>query len=487
MPGVGDVPLSLGVSLQQNQTLILTPQLQQALLVLQLPALALEAYTQQQLQENPALELAEENDEPADGAVGGPQPAEDDGPAELAAPDASDERDPAGSYDAAELAAWLGREGPVPTRPAAADRTNFLAPLAERGPSLQEHLLEQAALAGWDPVQQGRVRYLIGNLDPSGYLVCPAPLLARDLRITEAALEDLVGLLQSLEPAGVGARSVRECLLLQLRAGSREGSLAWSLVQDHLDDLAGGRWSRLARLTGAQARELEQARELIQGLDPRPGLAFSSQPEPLYVVPDAFIERVGGDMVVVLNDSALPRVIISPGFHQALAAEDESVRRYIEDRLQAGLWFLRALEQRRQTLYRVVEAVTRRQRRYLEEGPAALVPLTLREIGQELSLHESTVSRAVAGKYVQTPRGLKPLRYFFGSGVAGPGGEGISATGVKRLMEALIRGEDPRHPLSDDGLCRRLRDEGIAIARRTVAKYREELGIPSSARRRRLA
>ncbi|MGE5590813.1 MAG: RNA polymerase factor sigma-54 [Bacillota bacterium] len=471
------MPLSLGVSLQQHQTLILTPQLQQALLVLQLPALALEAYARQQVQENPALELGEEDDEEATlpDAAEAPREAE-------AGPAPDPDADEAGAYDPAEFAAWLG--GPV--RTTASGVPVLPPPLADHGPTLQDHLLQQVGLAGWDAADQARVRYLVGNLDPSGYLVGPAPLLARDLGVTQTDLESLVALLQSLDPAGVGARSVRECLLIQLRRSGQEGSLAWRLVQDHLEDLAEGRWSRLARLTGAGAQQLEQARAMIQGLDPRPGLAFFSQQEPLYVVPDAFIERVGDDLAVVLNDSALPRVVISPGFRQALTAADEPTRRYIEDRLQAGLWFLRALEQRRQTLYRVVEAVSRRQRRYLEEGPAGLVPLTLREVAQELLLHESTVSRAVAGKYVQTPRGLKPLRYFFGSGVAGPGGEGISATGVKRLIKALIHGEDPRHPLSDDGLCRRLRDEGIAIARRTVAKYREELGIPSSAKRRRL-
>ena len=476
MPEVRDVALTLGMNLQQTQTLIMTPQLKQALAVLQMPVPVLCAYLDQELQANPALEMVEEAvlEQEPDSA---PEPEAD------TAPEAQE-----AGLDPLEIADWLEGEAPVPrvTR-----RDNGLHGLpdweaASPGPTLKEYLENQVAVSGWSKRDKAGVGYLIGNLKDSGYLAAPLEELAWDLGATAEEAQRLLALLQSLEPTGVGARDLRECLLLQLQAKGEEGALVWRLVAAHLEDLAAGRWSLLARRLGVSQSDLAQARERLRSLDPKPGRSFSSGPDVRYVVPDAYVERVAGEYVVVLNDVAMPTLGLSQAYRSALHQADEPARRYIEERLQAGLWLLRALEQRRQTLFRVVEAVARRQRRYLQEGAEALVPLTLKVIGAELSLHESTVSRAVAGKFVQTPRGLKPLRYFFGSGVAGPGGEGISATGVKRRLEQFIRREDVRRPLSDEALCRRLQGEGIDISRRTVAKYREELGIPSSTQRRRL-
>lgn len=473
--------------LEQSQKLIMTPHLRQALTVLQLPALQLLDYVERELEANPALEEADGTEaEPlpaADVASAGPDAPTDLGDAPSPTESLSDwledlARDPAEGL----MPAGAGR--PVPA--VANDPWDRSAP-----PTLQEYLRGQVAVSGWPREDKRRVLYLIGNLDENGYLSGPLADMARDLGLEEAEAERLLALLQQFEPTGVGARDLRECLELQLRAQQAADPnaappLVWRLVRDHLGDLAAGRSAALARPLGVSLADLERAREHIRSLEPKPGRAFAAGHETDYVIPDASIERVDGDFIVLMNDQSAPRLVLSQAFRQALHQADDSVRRYVEGRLQEGLWFLRALEHRRLTVYRVVEAVARWQQRYLEEGTEALRPLTLRTIGEELSLHESTVSRAVAGKYVQTPRGLKPLSFFFVGGVAGPGGEGISSTSVKKRIERLISGEDPRHPLADDAICRRLQDEGIALSRRTVAKYRQELGVPSSGKRRQL-
>lgn len=479
--------VSLGMQLQLSQKLVMTPQLKQALTVLQLPALLLREYVTQELQANPALELVEDSETPevSDGA-GAP----------VAAPDADAE--PIMGGEAGEggdlqrgLADWIAAldDGwPLEARRVSergAVGVGDLAAWDRPAPlTLQEHLRQQVGLSDWPARDKAGVLYLAGSLDGNGYLAEPLADLARDRGVGTGEAERLLSLLQQLDPPGVGARDLRECLLLQLRQRQERDPLVWRLVEDHLPDIAAGRWAALARPLGVTPAALDAARAKIRSLEPKPGRAFAGGPEPQHVVPDAYVERVGREYVIVLNDRAVPRVILSPAYRQALRAADDSARRYVEARLQEGLWLLRALEQRRLTLYRVVEVVVRRQQAYLERGAEALHPLTLRAVGEALSLHESTISRAVAGKFIQTPRGLHPLRYFFGSGVEGPGGEGISATSVKRRIQRLIGSEDPHRPLADDALCSMLQAEGVAISRRTVAKYRQELGVPASNRRR---
>ncbi|MHB9145905.1 MAG: RNA polymerase factor sigma-54 [Symbiobacteriia bacterium] len=471
--------VSLGMHLEQSQKLIMTPQLRQALTVLQLPALLLRDYVEQELQANPALELAE-GAEAAD-----PQ-------TDLGAAAAGGLPEEEAVLPGDTLADWLldlardPAEGLLPTSPRQRTGAMGTEPWDRTAPlTLQEHLRGQVAVSGWPAEDKKRVLYLVGNLNENGYLAMPLADVAHALAVTPAEAERLLALLQQLEPAGVGARDLRECLQIQLHSEAPD-PLVWRLVQDHLEDLAAGRWAALARPLGVSLADLERARERIRSLEPKPGRAFAAGPDSGYVIPDASIERVDGEFVVLMNDQPTPRLVLSQAYRQALHQADESVRHYVEGRLQAGLWFLRALEQRRLTVYRVVEAVARWQQPYLEQGPEALRPLTLRAIGEELSLHESTISRAVAGKYVQTPRGLRPLSFFFVGGLTGPGGEGISSTSVKKRIERLLSGEDPHRPLADDAICRRLQAEGITLSRRTVAKYRQELGVPSSGKRRQL-
>ncbi|MFS8640482.1 MAG: RNA polymerase factor sigma-54, partial [Symbiobacteriaceae bacterium] len=257
------------------------------------------------------------------------------------------------------------------------------------------------------------------------------------------------------------------------------------IIRHHLEDLAAGRIPRIAERLGVDCAAVQAAADAIRALDPKPGRRFGGGEQPRYVVPDVFVERVGSEYVVIVNEAPLPRLIVSPHYRRLLETADGQTRRYVEERIQSALWLIKSIEQRRLTLLRVTEAIVRFQRDFFDRGPRYLRPLTLRDVAQAVGVHESTVSRATSGKWAQTPRGMFELKYFFSSGVQMGCGEGVAAEAVKRMIADLIRQEDPSRPLSDQALAEALAAQGIRIARRTVAKYREEMGVPNSGQRRR--
>ncbi|HET7100355.1 MAG TPA: RNA polymerase factor sigma-54, partial [Terriglobia bacterium] len=336
---------------------------------------------------------------------------------------------------------------------------------------MADALESQLRYLSLDSATMAVCRYLIGHLDDNGYLTVDAAFLCKRFNIDRDTFDRSLRIIQSLEPAGVGARSLSECLKLQLQREDAPDEVTLQIIQHHLDDVAAGRIRKIARQLGVGLQRVQQAVDRLKRLNPRPGMAYASS-EPRYVLPDVCVERVNGEYVVLVNEGFFPRLTVSDQYQRMMAEGGERARQaadYLRNWFQSAVWLVRGIEQRRQTLYRVTRVIVEKQRDFLDRGVDHLKPLTLREVADELGLHESTVSRATQNKYVQTPRGLFPFRYFFPSGVDSLSGD-ISAKSVKKRIVELIQRENKQKPLSDQRIADLLREGGIRISRRTVAK-----------------
>ncbi|MDI3328392.1 MAG: RNA polymerase factor sigma-54 [Alicyclobacillaceae bacterium] len=449
--------MQMGIGLWQRQTqkLILTQDLRQAIAVLQLSSFELSQYLQQELANNPVMEW-------------------DD--------------DPEGEWSGFDE--WLRQAGPDRhlLQTMRETRRDALAEAAARASvNLEEHLMMQLSHIRLSPLERRVIRYIIGNIDERGYVPVPAEEMANQLGVDAELVERCRLHLHGLDPLGIGAADLRECLRIQARERYPEERGLIALIDGHLEDVAEGRYSRIARNLGVPVDEVRRLADLLKTLDPKPGRMFFGD-QIRFVVPDVTIERVDGEYVIVLNDRLTPRLHINPLYRRLAGAgeeADQEARHYLSKKIQSAMWLIRSLEQRRQTIYRVTEAIVDLQRDFFDRGLEYLKPMTLRQVAERVGLHESTVSRATTGKYAQTPRGLFELKYFFTSGVATCEGDGASAESIKARIRRLIQEEDPSDPLSDQRIADLLQDMGIRISRRTVAKYREEMQIASSARRRR--
>jgi RNA polymerase sigma-54 factor len=297
----------------------------------------------------------------------------------------------------------------------------------------------------------------------------------------------VVKTIQSFEPAGVCAADLRECLLIQLEQLSVLTPGIEKVVKRHLEDLAANRLTNIAKATGLHVREIQRIGDIIKALEPKPGRQFSSSAETKYIVPDVTLEKIDGEYVVAVNENNTPRLSISHYYRRILQESDKEsqISKFLSGRLNSALWLIKSIEQRRQTIYNVVSAIVARQMDFFEYGPKHLKTLTLRQIADEVGIHESTVSRSVNGKYLQSPRGVFEIKFFFTSGVSAGGGESIASGSIKTFIRELIDAEDPLSPLSDQAIADALSERGIDISRRTVAKYRDEMHMPSSSRRKR--
>jgi len=450
-----------------SQHLTLTPQLQQSIRLLQLSTVELNQEIDRMLMENPALEREDAEGEP-EAAAPAPAPAggsSTSSSTEPAAPDADWSVDIASS--------WRG-----PDDDDEGDRS-FTAPDT---PTLRDHLRGQLSLTNLGDRDRVFVQLLIDALDEDGYLTQPLEEIAALLPAeAEAAFEELgIALrhLQNLEPAGVGARSPGECLALQLRIMPDEPArrLALDIVEKHLELLASRDYTRLKNLTGAGEEALRAAQRLIQALNPRPGAAYAKV-ETRYVIPDVIVRKQRSVWRASLNPDAMPRLRINR-LYAELAAGARNSGAAIASQLQEARWLIKNVQQRFDTILRVSQAIVDQQRHFLEHGEVAMRPLVLREIAQTLGLHESTISRVTTQKYMATPRGTFELKYFFGSHVATEAGGAASSTAIRALIKQLVAAEDAKAPLSDARISQILGEQGIVVARRTIAKYREALQIP---------
>ncbi|ASS76503.1 RNA polymerase sigma-54 factor [Tumebacillus algifaecis] len=445
------VGMGYGLWQEQTQKLIMTPELRQAITVLQFSSLELLDFLESETQHNPMLEV---------------------------------ER----TIDWTELAKELRQNGGSQTAggsyaPAQEEAQDGI----RQGVTLHEHLEKQLRLL---PLTGEMLRigtYLIGNLDSNGYLTLSVEDCAVALAVQKERVLHALQHVQSLEPTGVGARNLGECLRLQLAEMENVPPAIERLIDHYLEEVAQGRITRVAGLLNVSPVEVQRMVDLLKKLDPKPGRMYSTE-SPSFIIPDVTVERVGSDYVVIVNDKSVPRLRINDFYRNMLTSSDElhkETKDYINSKLSHALWLLKSIEQRRQTIYNVTTAIVELQRAFFEQGVRALKPLTLRQVAEKIGMHESTVSRATTGKYVQTPRGVFELKYFFTSGVQTTSGESASAESIKSEIKQLVEAENPRKPLSDQKLTELLQEKGIEIARRTVAKYREEEHIPSSSLRKR--
>ena len=471
---------------RQTQQLVLAPQMRQSLKILQVAALDLRATVQEELQSNPTLEEMPMDDVSLEKAAGtgSDNPAPDR--------DQREEMDFSKDFQVLEKIGQDWRDhmsdtGGVRQNTGEDDerRQHFFDSLTSET-SLQEHLMQQAELTDCPPPVLEALRFLVGSLDDRGYLTATLSDLALLAHLSLETVQEAARLLKTFEPAGIGAENLSDCLLVQLTQKGREKSVAARIIRDHFDLLVRRRIPDLARKTGLAPEIIQEAIEEIGTLDPAPGRRFADDANRV-VVADVSVEQDNGEWKIILNQDYIPRLRLSNTYKELIAkgkltkAESD----YLREKLRSGKFIINAIEQRQRTIERITREIIKHQGEFFAEGVSKLKPLTMTQIADIIGVHETTVSRALANKYIKTPHGVFAMKYFFTSGYQSDAGESVANTSVKEMIADIVAGEDPGKPLSDQEIVGLLEAKGLKIARRTVAKYREELGLlPSNLRRR---
>ncbi len=496
--------MSQGLYLSQKMMLsqVLAPQLQQSLALLQAPTLELKALVEQELQQNPVLEevapeIAAAEKPEGDGAVSSTvlDPAEP--PSDVKFDPATEKASnaPVDDFQAEfERLSQLDQEWrdhfaetnlPQRARAEEEERRQFMFDSLVAGTSLQENLLEQMRTSDLPEAQYPTAELIIGNIDDHGYLKASLEDLVGQAGLPLEQIESVLQVVQSFHPPGVAARDLRECLLLQLERRGETQTLEYQIINQHFEALSKRRIPEISRGTGADLDAVQEALARIARLNPRPGREFQAEDD-VYVLPEVFVTKSGDDYVVSTNNDHIPHLRISNTYKDLMAQAESSpeVRAYIREKIRAGKFLIKSLHQRQQTILNIAQEIVKRQREFMEKGVSGLKPLTMSQVAEVVGVHETTVSRAVSGKYMQTPQGVFEMKYFFTSGIQTATGQGMSNTSVKEMIAEIFKSENTTQPLSDDEVARRLKEKGIVIARRTVAKYRGELNIlPSNLRK----
>src|SRR5690349_2796119 len=484
----------LNQSTQLRQEIKINPRLYQAMDLLYMPLLDLQQHLKQELLNNPFLELVEPEEEEEEEEEGTPE----------AERTAEEEKANADEIDWEEI---LLNGFDAGGRPEEHEEKEYFEPVTVDTRDLGDHLRDQVTLLNLSPRQMLLADEVIGNINEDGYLACSVEQIRIGVnevlenhaaesdrepddvpRYTDQEVEAMLAVIQGLDPPGVGARDLRECLLLQLREAGLEQSVPYRLVRDSFDELINHRWSEISKRFGISQADVQKAADEIAKLDPKPGLVYSDSGDN-YIIPDLVVDKIDGSYHVFLNDANLPRLKLSKAY-QVIARDkkkfDGENKEFISNKLNSANWMIQAIEQRRQTMLKVMNYIVERQREFFEKGVQFLKPLTLREVAEVINMHESTVSRVTNEKFVQTPRGVLPLKFFFSSGLSTTAGEDVSARGIKDQIQKLVENEDPKHPLTDQAIVNILKESGVQIARRTVAKYRDQLGVLSARMRKRV-
>jgi len=471
------------LNLSQKPALIMTQRLQQALKLLQVPTLELQQILKQEIMQNPLLEEVDDLTENDD-------IAKEDSPEEAA----NEEAEQPAEQDPIDWSDYI-QDGLDRTYiPQTEVNPEFLEKVPVTRTTLAESLLEQLHFLSLSKEHIAIAEFIVGSLDERGYLSTPLEEIARATGRPVDEVERVLTVIHALEPVGVGARDLRECLLIQLEARHQKDTPVWRLIHDQFDNLVNRRFPEIARHLKCSVEEVQAAADDVATLNPKPGLEVSAE-DPKYVVPDLIVERVDDDYIVLLNDRNVPRLRISSAYESVLkdkkpadkASPGGETRAYIQNKLNSARWLIQTIEQRRRTMIKVMNCIIREQREFFDKGIAFLRPLTLQQVARQIDMHESTVSRVCSGKYVQTPRGVFELKFFFSSGLETEDGEDVSARTAKDIIKTLIEEEDKKEPLSDQRIAELLHERGLRIARRTVAKYREQLSILPARFRRRVA
>jgi len=447
------------LNLNLSQHLVMSMKLQQAIQILQLSAQDLKAEIEKEYMENPALEM-----EYSDGVT-------------------ASQGEVLRAENVAALAEYLEGDGNVSTG-GFYERDNMLESNASVDITLERELLEQAEFACASDEELAVATFIIGSIDDWGYLTLTTAEIAAAMQVTEERVEQVLHIVQGFEPVGVGARNLAECLRLQAQSQGIYDGLVAAIIDKHLEAVAEARVKEIAASEGCKPAEVQLAMDIVRKLDPKPGSAYSSETAN-YITPDVVVEKTPQGYQVSLNDTYIPQLKISPMYKQA-EDYDQETQKYISKRLNAATWLINSIEQRRSTIKKVVEEILRVQQDFLAQGMKKLHPLTMKDVAEAIGVHESTVSRAVANKYVELPGGVIALRKFFTANLAkNDEGEDFIAGQAKAVIKELIEGENPQKPLSDQKLCELLKARKMTLSRRTVMKYREALGYPSSVKRKR--
>ncbi len=459
------------------QKLILTPSLQQAIKLLPMSTLELSDLLNQEMVENPMLEEV---------------PTEDLQPADAQTPEKADPEQQANktdTWDDQDYEYFFGDYLDDGYRPRAPQEVKELPPIENTlstSSSLADHLMWQLSMSTDDALTRDIGTAIIGNLDDDGALVASLEEIASMGPWPAADVERALRLVQSFDPVGVAARDLQECLLLQLRHLGLEGTPTDKIVTEHLRLLQNHQVPEIARKMGMSIEDLKEHIEIIRHLDPKPGNRYNPAPSQ-YVIPDVYVMKVEDQYVAVLNEDGLPQMRISPVYRRLLdksAENTDETRAYVKDKFRSALWLIKSVEQRQKTIHKVATSIINFQRDFLDHGIEHLRPLVLRDVANDIGMHESTVSRVVTNKYMHTPQGVFEMKYFFHSGISSQYGESVSSVTIKQRIRKIIENEDPRKPLSDSKIVSILQREGLELARRTIAKYREELKIPTSNQRK---
>jgi|ERR1051325_790777 RNA polymerase sigma-54 factor len=497
--------MAQGLQLSQRltQSLVLAPQLQQSLALLQAPTLELKALVEQELQQNPVLEESpaadaeaqEKESSDTEKAAEAADPSEPPADMNLDPTSEQSAADPVDDFQAEfERLVQLDQEWRdhfaqtnLPMRASAEDeeKRQFMFDSLVAGTSLQEALLEQVRESTLSQEQWPVAEMLVGNIDEYGYLKATVDELAFSTGVPSDKILEVLKVIQTFDPPGVGARELRECLMLQLERAGQQDTLEYRIVNEFMDALGKRRIPEIARGTGTEVDEVQDALENISRLEPRPGRAYLPDNDQ-YILPEVFVHKSGDEYVVSTNNEHIPHLRISNTYKDLMSrsADAPEVRNYIREKIRAGKFLIKSLHQRQETILNIAREIVKRQREFLDKGVSALKPLTMVQIADVVGVHETTVSRAVSGKYMQTPRGIFEMKYFFTAGIQTANGDGMSNTSVKDMIADIFKAENQGKPLSDQEVVRMLKDKGIVIARRTVAKYRTELNIlPSNLRK----
>lgn len=477
---------------QLRQEMKINPRLYQAMDLLYMPLLDLQQHIKQELLNNPFLELEEPPVSPEEEAALNDKEKQ------------KEEKEQEEQIDWEEILLDGFEAG---GRRAEYEEKEYYEPVPVETRDLADHLRDQLVLLRLSERQMLLGEEIIGNIDDNGYLSCSLEEVLEGLNewvkkegatwaqdgqplepFTLEEAEEMLRVIQGFDPPGIGARDLRECLLLQLADAGKEDTLAYRIVRDYFEQLINHRWSEISKELSITPKDVQAAADEVAKLDPKPGIKYSS-PTDNYITPDLIVEKIDGEYLVFLNDTSLPRLKLSRAYREI--AKDKNKfqgenKEFISSKLNSANWMIQAIEQRRQTMLKVMNFIVDRQREFFEKGVQYLKPLTLREVAEVINMHESTVSRVTNEKYVQTPRGVFPLKFFFSSGLSTTSGEDVSARGIKARIQKLVAEEDPKRPLTDQAIVNILKEEGIQIARRTVAKYRDQLGVLSARMRKRV-
>ena len=468
--------LGYDLTIEQSQKLTMTPELIQAIQILQFNSQELETFVQDELMQNPVLEYDSTAEDRREQEVSKSE-SMDKKEAEEADFDLREKVKEA-EYDDISYKQWEHRkENDEPT----------FEQFVSKEETLEDYLLLQLTFSKLKGNDMKIGRYMVESIDENGYLTVELSQVAKTFKVSEAHVEKILDVIQTFEPAGVGARTLEECLIIQLASkGLLEDSVEY-IILHHLTDIGENKLGKVSKETGLTVAQVQMITDLIRTLEPKPGRRFSSGESVKYVVPDVIVEKVDGEYQIVTNETTIPRLMVS-SYYMSLAkraTEDAELSKYLNEKYNSALWLIKSIEQRRQTIYNVVAAVVEHQKEFLDKGPKYLKTLTLKQVAEALNIHESTVSRSINGKYMQTPRGVFEIKYFFSSGVTGGRGEGMSSNSIKTFIKEIVESEDPKNPYSDQDMVEILSQKGIEISRRTVAKYREGMNILSSSKRRR--